>query len=420
MGAAAERARRAGDGRRCVPDQGPARRDRRARSCTRRRPATSPTPDRGNLDDFLARGGGLVVIHAGTVSRDPDWFKDDRRRLVAQRHHEVARGPDAPLFHRPRQSDHEGRVQLVDGRRDLLRHGHPAGGAGPRGGVHAEGRGRAQCQRPEARRRAHRRRQARQHLRHPAADVDLRADASKAARTPYRAFVSIPGHLYENFNRPNYRAHPPARHRLGRQARRTSTSFCKPDELGDALRYVEGGPTAPAKAAAKIEVHPEFNLTLVAAEPLIHKADEHRLGRARPAVGRRKRPSIRTAAAVPEHRAVEGQRIAARRDGRRAIPRTRISILTDTNGDGVMDRKHVFADKLELVTGFVLLQERRHRRDGARHLVSRGHQRRRGRRQAHEALHRPRHRRHARRDQQPALGTGRLDLRHARLQRRRR
>ena len=25
-------------------------------------------------------------------------------------------------------------------------------------------------------------------------------------RTPYRAFVSIPGHLYENFNRPNYRA----------------------------------------------------------------------------------------------------------------------------------------------------------------------------------------------------------------------
>ena len=25
-------------------------------------------------------------------------------------------------------------------------------------------------------------------------------------RTPYRAFVSIPGHLYENFNRPNYRS----------------------------------------------------------------------------------------------------------------------------------------------------------------------------------------------------------------------
>ena len=34
-------------------------------------------------------------------------------------------------------------------------------------------------------------------------------------------------------------------------------------------------------------------------------------------------------------------------------PEDTISILSDTNGDGVMDRKHVFADKLELVTGFV-------------------------------------------------------------------
>ena len=32
-------------------------------------------PDRKNLNEYLARGGGLVVIHAGLVSRDPDWFK---------------------------------------------------------------------------------------------------------------------------------------------------------------------------------------------------------------------------------------------------------------------------------------------------------------------------------------------------------
>ena len=30
---------------------------------------------RANLEAFLARGGGLVVIHAGAVSHDPDWFK---------------------------------------------------------------------------------------------------------------------------------------------------------------------------------------------------------------------------------------------------------------------------------------------------------------------------------------------------------
>ena len=35
-----------------------------------------PDPtDRKNLAGFLARGGGLVVIHAGAVSHDPDWYK---------------------------------------------------------------------------------------------------------------------------------------------------------------------------------------------------------------------------------------------------------------------------------------------------------------------------------------------------------
>ena len=31
--------------------------------------------DRANLMEFLRRGGGVVAIHAGVVSRDPDWFK---------------------------------------------------------------------------------------------------------------------------------------------------------------------------------------------------------------------------------------------------------------------------------------------------------------------------------------------------------
>jgi glucose/arabinose dehydrogenase len=46
-------------------------------------------------------------------------------------------------------------------------------------------------------------------------------------------------------------------------------------------------------------------------------------------------------------------RIAPRLAGTRD-PMDTISILSDANGDGRMDRKHVFADKLELVTGFVL------------------------------------------------------------------
>ena len=91
-------------------------------------------------------------------------------------------------------------------------------------------------------------------------------------RVPYRAFVSIPGHLYENFNRPNYRAILLRGIAWAGQARERRRAAAEADELGDALRYLEGGPTHPAKAAAKIEVHPEFDLTLVAAEPLIQKA----------------------------------------------------------------------------------------------------------------------------------------------------
>ena len=61
---------------------------------------------------------------------------------------------------------------------------------------------------------------------------------------------------------------------------------------------------------------------------------------------------------VPNDRGVEGQRIARAGAARQRDPEDTISILSDTNGDGVMDRKHVFADKLELVTGFVLLSNR--------------------------------------------------------------
>ena len=98
-------------------------------------------------------------------------------------------------------------------------------------------------------------------------------------------------------------------------------------------------------------MHPEFDLTLVAAEPLIHKAmnidwdDKGRLwvsetpeypnGRRVPNTA----PWKDTGSLQPTRQA---------RD-----PEDTISILSDTNGDGVMDRRHVFADKLELVTGFV-------------------------------------------------------------------
>src|SRR5437667_3756843 len=86
---------------------------------------------------------------------------------------------------------------------------------------------------------------------------------------PYRAFVSIPGHEYASFQTPHYRAI--LLRGIAWAGKRDSVDFlCSKEEL-NSLSYPAGGPTAPEKAAAKLNVHPEFNLSLVASEPLIEK-----------------------------------------------------------------------------------------------------------------------------------------------------
>src|SRR5262249_840511 len=46
--------------------------------------------------------------------------------------------------------------------------------------------------------------------------------------------------------------------------------FCTPDELA-ALRYPEGGPSKPEQTVAQMDVHPDFKVSVVAAEPPIDK-----------------------------------------------------------------------------------------------------------------------------------------------------
>ena len=97
-------------------------------------------------------------------------------------------------------------------------------------------------------------------------------------------------------------------------------------------------------------MHPEFDLSLVAAEPLIHKAmniDWDEKGR----LWVSETPEYPNGRRVPNTALWKDTGSLAASQQR--DPRDTISFLTDTNGDGVMDRKHVFADKLELVTGFV-------------------------------------------------------------------
>ena len=308
--------------------------------------------DRKNLNAFLARGGGLVVIHAAAVSRDPEWYKSiiggswrqgTTKWLEAPMHlyfsdrtHPITRDVSNWSMNDEIYYD----MDMAPDARVLATAYTPKA-------IDTGGRGNREAQARAAEAVA---------LRKGVNIYDIQPQMWTYERTidgasrPYRAFVAIPGHLYENFNRPNYRAIL-LRGLAWAGQRPNVDELCRADELGDTLRYPEGGPTHPLKAAAKIEVHPEFNLSLVAAEPLINKVmnlDWDERGRLWVCETPEYPNGRRTPNTAPwkDSGSLRGAQVD--RD-----PEDRISILTDTNGDGIMDRKHVFADKLELVTSFV-------------------------------------------------------------------
>ena len=309
--------------------------------------------DRANLNTFLARGGGVVVIHAGSVSNDTDWYKSiiggswrqgTTKWLEAPMHlyfidraHPITR--DASNW----QMDDEIYYDM-----DLLPEAHVLATAYTPKAIDTGGRGNREAQA----------RAAEAVAKNKAVNIyDIQPQLWTYERTlpggatPYRAFVSIPGHLYVNFNRPNYRAIL-LRGIAWAGQRKNVDELCRGEELGEALRYPEGGPTSPAKAAAKIEVHPDFKLSLVASEPLINKVmnlDWDERGR----LWVCETPEYPNGRRLPnttpwkDSGSLRGAQV--QRD-----PEDSISILTDTDGDGIMDKKQVFADKLELVTSFVL------------------------------------------------------------------
>jgi len=121
------------------------------------------------------------------------------------------------------------------------------------------------------------------------------------------------------------------------------------------LRYPAGGPRPAAETVKSFELHPGFKATAVASEPLINKPiamqwdGQGRLWIAEtPEYPNGRRPL--TEAAWKETGVLKPN------DYDR--PATdRISILEDTDGDGVMDKKTVFCTGIELVTGFCLWRD---------------------------------------------------------------
>lgn len=178
--------------------------------------------------------------------------------------------------------------------------------------------------------------------------------------SPYRAFVSLPGHEYASFQTPHYRALL-LRGIAWSGKRDNVDEFCNAEELGS-LKYPVGGPTAPEKAAAKLGLHPDFDISLVVSEPTVEKVmsidwapdgklwvaetPEYPGGRT---INKNDKMVALWAAENPES-VTAGEK--ENRPGR-----DRISWLEDTNGDGRMDRRHIFYEGLELVTSLVFYKD---------------------------------------------------------------
>jgi putative membrane-bound dehydrogenase-like protein len=302
------------------------------------------TDQRAYLDTFLKRGGGMVCIHDAVCGNDAQWFKTiiggawehghskwyegELSFYYMDTEHPITKGVsnfevDDELYYD---------LHMMPEARILAATYTPKGRAGNTAPSSTAGR------KPSV--------------------YDIQPQMWTYENDNHRSFVSLLGHNYKTFDLPHVRA--VMLRGIAWAGRRANVDeFCNQEELAS-LRYPEGGPTAPEKAAAKLEVHPDFNLQLVAAEPLIHKPmniDWDPAGRLWVA----ETPEYPNGRREPKDEMKpypwkdSGYRVRPPTKDRPAIDR--ISILTDTDGDGRMDRKHIFYEGLELVTSLVFYKD---------------------------------------------------------------
>jgi putative membrane-bound dehydrogenase-like protein len=283
--------------------------------------------DRVNLDKFLKRGGGIVTLHDGVCGTDPQWFKT------------VIGG----AWEHGKSKFYEGLVGVY-----FIDTEHPITKGVSNFDLHDE----------------------------VYWDLDMMPEAHILANSfqsvfviapqmwtyekdNYRSFVWLQGHETESFSLPHFRAL--LLRGIAWAGKRDVDMLCTKEELGS-LKYPEGGPTAPEKAAAKLNVHPEFDISLVASEPLIQKAislDWDPQGRLWVAETP-EYPNGRTINKNDEPISLWGEENPEAYKTEKKVDRPakdRISWLEDTDGDGRMDKKHVFANGLELVTSLVFYKD---------------------------------------------------------------
>ncbi|HAL73249.1 MAG TPA: hypothetical protein DCP71_15925, partial [Verrucomicrobiales bacterium] len=302
--------------------------------------------ERKNLMEFLKRGGGLVVIHAAAVSRDHDWFKTIIGGSWNFSRTKWLEAPMSLYF-----TDHENPITKdisnfdLDDEiyydMDMLPEAKILAAAYTPKAADTGGKGNKEAQQ----------RAAEAVAKKKAVNIyDIQPQMWTYEKENYRAFTCIPGHWYKNFSHVGIKA-AILRGIAWAGKRENVDELCKPEELGNALRYAEGGVPRPLEMPKQLEVHPEFDLTLVAAEPLINKPmniDWDEKGRL-------------WVVETPEYpNGLRQANVDAWKDSGsikpgqyEREPLDRVSILSDSDGDGVMDKKTVFADKIELATSSV-------------------------------------------------------------------
>src|ERR1043166_652049 len=295
--------------------------------------------DRANLDKFLKRGGGIVAIHDSVCGNDAQWWKTIIGGAWEHGHskwleHEV------PIYYTTQENPITEGASNFEFDDEIYYDLH----------MMPEAKILAASWTPD--RRAAKGNLLLQHI------YDVCPQMWTYEKEGHRAFVCIPGHHYKSFNLPHFRA--AILRGIAWAGKRDVNLLCKSDELAS-LRYPEGGPTAPDKESTKLELHPDFNIQLVAAEPLVNKVinvDWDPSGRMWVAEtpeypnGRR---GLRPDQAGVEWKDHGGLVPEVGRQNRPA--HDRISKLIDTTGDGIMDKKEIFYEGLELVTSFVFYRD---------------------------------------------------------------
>ena len=294
--------------------------------------AASPwtAEERSRLDDYVGKGGGLVLVHEAISASG--WVNGEVRRWAGQ----------VPLFFTPagREDPVTKGVSNFDLEDEML-HGFT---------TEAGAKVLATTWTPN---RKHLKGTDPQPYVYGVSPMIWSQEKGKG-----RVIFFAPGKNTESFKHPAIRTM--LRRSIAWAAKRDSVDEWS--EAGDlaALVYPPGGPLAPDKAVASLEVHPEFGVELVASEPLISKPlniDWDHLGRMWVVESVEYPEGKKGGGPESMHDVWQRETPLPKPEPVNRPGRDRISRLEDTDGDGKMDRKQVFAGDLDLATSFCFYKD---------------------------------------------------------------